>query len=235
MSNVTIVVGTLDLYSVVWQGLCHGLKRYWPDCPWPVRFITNEIDAPCGKAVKVGGDHTDWAGRMRRGLRQVESSVILWLTSDNWLTAPPDTEALIDFANHILSGKADHIWLYPGQDYDTIQKPFAPDSRLMVFAHNSPCRCVLKPSLWEREVFLSLLENGEWPWEFEPNASKRSRRLGDRFLAVADWGHFPFVMVGDPSGEWVRPPVMGGHWTEGAQRYAEREGLQIDFARHPIA
>lgn len=233
--NVTVVVGTLDLYSTVWQGLCHGLKKYWPDCPWPIVFITNNLDAPYGKAVKVGGDHTDWTGRMRRGLTQIKSPVILWLTSDNWITARPNVNALTDFVGHVLSDKAAHVWLYPGQDYDIVRKPFTSDARLMVITRESSCRCSLKPSLWRREVFLSLLKDSEWPWEFESNASLRSQKLRARFLTVKDWGYFPFVMVGDPSGDWIRPPVMGGHWTEGAQRYAEREGLRIDFAQHPIA
>jgi len=235
MSNVTIVVGTLDLYSAVWQGLCHGLQKYWLDCPWPVVFITNNLDAPYGQTIKVGGDNADWTGRMKRGLGQIRSPVILWLTSDNWITAHPNAKALIAFANYVLSGKAAHIWLYPGHDYDMVRKPFTPDTRLMTLVHNSPYRCSLKPSLWKREVFLSLLKDGEWPWEFESNASKRSQKLGTRFLIVKRWGYFPFVMTGDPSGRWNRPPVMKGHWTEGARQYAKREGLQIDFARHPIA
>lgn len=235
MPDVTIVVGTLDLYSVVWQGLCHGLAKYWPDCPWPIIFITNNLDAPYGKTIKVGGDNADWTGRMRKGLGQIKTPVILWLTSDNWLTARPNIKALTEFAHYILSEKAAHIWLYPGQDYDIVRKPFASDPRLAGIARNSPCRCSLKPSLWRRETFLSLLKDGEWPWEFEPNASERSQELDARFLIVKEWGYFPFVMTGDPSGNWIKPPVMGGHWTEGAQHYAKHEGLRIDFAKHPIA
>jgi len=182
MSDVTVVVGTLDLYSMVWPGLCHGLKKYWSDCPWPVVFITNKMDAPYGQTIKVGGDHTDWTGRMRRGLRQIQSPVILWLTSDNWITGCPNTGALAEFANYILSGKSAHIWLYPGQDYDIVRKPFVSDGRLVVVTKKSPCRCSLKPSLWRRKVLLSLLREGEQAWDFERLASKRSRELGDSFL-----------------------------------------------------
>ena len=233
-TNVVIVVGTLDLYSIVWRGLCHGLKRYWPDCPWPVRFITNDLDPPCGEAVKVGGDHTRWSQRMKKGLRQIKSPVILWLTSDNWITAPVDTEALLDFAGYILSRKADHIRLYPGWDHDTAKGPFRHDFRLMVFNRKSPYRCSLKPGLWWRKALLSLLRKGEQAWDFEREASKRSRELGDRFLAVADWGHFPMVTAGDPSGDWVKSPVVRGRWTKAALRYAQQEGLKIDFSKHPM-
>lgn len=234
MSDVTVVIGTLDLYKAVWVGMCHGLKRYWAACPWPIQFITNKRDAPCGGTVKVGGDHTDWAGRMRRGLGQIQSPVILWLTSDNWITAPIDTKVLVNFAQHILAKKADHIRLYPGWDHDTAKRPFRHDPRLMIFTRNSPYRCSLKPSLWQRKILLSLLRDGEQAWDFEREASKRSRELGDRFLAVSDWGHFPMVTAGDPSGDWVKSPVVRGRWTKAGKAYAEREELRIDFSKHPM-
>jgi hypothetical protein len=235
MPDVTVVVGTLDLYSAAWPVLCHGLHKYWPDCPWPIRFITNELYPPCGKAYRVGGDRHHWSRRMKRGLRQVSSSAVLWLTSDNWITDYINTDALMDFANYILSNKADHIRLYPGWDHDTAKGPFQHDPRLMVFTHDSPYRCSLKPSLWRRRTFLKLLEKGEEAWDFEIEGSKRSQELGDRFLAIKDWGYFPMVTRGDPSGDWVKSPLVKGRWTKAAQAYAEREGLDVDFSRHPMS
>jgi hypothetical protein len=171
---------------------------------------------------------------MRRGLKQIKSQVILWLTSDNWITDSPDTGALVDFASYILSWQADHIRLYPGWDHDTAKGPFRHDSRLMVFTRESPYRCSLKPSLWRRRTLLKLLRDGEEAWDFEIEASKRSREMGDRFLAVKDWGYFPMVTAGDPSGDWIKSPVVKGRWTKAAKAYADREGLDIDFSRHPM-
>lgn len=234
MSDVTIVVGTLDLYKDVWPPLCHGLKKYWPDCPWPVVFITNKMDSPCDKTIKVGGDRTRWSQRMRRGLEQIKSPVILWLTGDNWVTAPPDTNALLDFAGHVRTKKAVHVRLCPGWDHDTADGPFPDDPRLMILARKTPYRCSLKPAFYRRSVFLGLLEEGEQPWDYERNAPKRSQGLPDLFLSVADWGCFQFVTGIDPSGEWIKSPLVKGRWTVDAKRYVEREGLQIDFARHPM-
>lgn len=79
-----------------------------------------------------------------------------------------------------------------------------------------------------------MLRKGEEAWDFEIEASKRSREMGDRFLAVKDWGHFPMVTAGDPSGDWVKSPVVKGRWTKAAKAYAKREGLKIDFTKHPV-
>jgi len=171
---------------------------------------------------------------MMNGLRRVKSSVILWLSEDNWLTAPPDTEAIIDFAKYVADRKADHIRLYPGWDHDIPAGVALGDNRLRKFAEKSPYRCSLKPGLWRWGVFLELLRKGESAWEFERAASKRSRKYGSRFMAVADWGYFPMVTRGDPSGDWVKSPIVKGRWTKAAKAYCDREGLKMDFSKHPV-
>lgn len=235
MTKVTVVVGTLDLYKDAWPAMCHGLKKFWADCPWPIRFITNDLRAPCGKSIKVGGDHTEWSKRMRRGISRMESPVILWLTEDNWLTGPVDTEALKDFVGHILVRGIHHIRLYPGWDHDKAEGEFPYDSRLLVFTKDSPYRFSLKPGFFRRAIFLELLKDGEMAWECEVNASKRSRRFKRTFMAIRDWGVFPIVTPGDPTGPWAKSPVVRGKWSLGAKQYAEKEGLEIDFSRHPVS
>lgn len=232
-SSVTVVVGTLDLYAAAWPVLCHSIDRYWPDCPWPVRFITNNLKAPCGKTIKVGGDHTNWGKRMRKGLRRVESPVILWMTEDNWLTGPVDTSALKDFVGHILVRGIHHIRLYPGWNHDKAEGEFPYDSRLLIFTKDSPYRFSLKPGFYGRAIFTELLRDNENAWECEENASKRSRKFKRTFMAIRDWGPFPFVTQGDPTGPWTKSPLVRGRWTTAAKRYAKIEGLNIDFSRHP--
>lgn len=233
MSGVTVVVGTLDLYKDAWPPLCHGLKKYWSGCPWPIVFITNHARPPAFSAVRVGKDK-NWTDRIGRGLRQIQSPVILWLTGDNWVTSPPDTDALLDFASYVQSKRAVHVRLYPGWDHDTADGPFPDDPRLMVLSKKAPYRTSLKPGFYRRSVFLGLLKEGEEPWDFERNAPKRSQKLPDVFLAVANWGCFPFVTAANPSGNWVKSPVVKGRWTVDAKRYSESEGLKMDFSRHPV-
>lgn len=231
--GVTVIVGTLDIYAAAWPVLCHSFQRFWPDCPWRIRFITNFLDAPCGKAIKVGGDHTDWSGRMRKGLKRIRTPIILWLTGDNWLTAPPDVKAIRDFANLIKLGHIDHCRLYPGWNLDRSKGTCPHDSRLLVFTRKSPYRCSLKPGLWRTSTFLELLKDGESPWDFE-KGSARSRKYGDRFVATRDW-YLSFVTNGCPDGhDWQKSPLVRGRWTKSAKRYCEREDLKVNFGKHPV-
>lgn len=232
MNDVRLVVPSLDLYKDVWPGLIHGLKKFWPGCPFPVAFITNSIDAPYGETIKVGGDHTDWGGRMRRGLKQIREPIILWNLCDHWASGPIDNDAILDFVEYIERGYASRIRLYPGWDHDRTSGAFRYDKRLLVMAKDSPYRCSCKPSLWDRGVLLRLLRDGESPWDFEKRGRQRSVKY--TFLALRTWGVFPFVTKGDPTGPWEKSPVVKGKWTVAAKRYCQREGLSIDLKKHPV-
>lgn len=218
----------------------HGLKTYWGDCPWQTVFITDSARAPSFPTIAVGKPKGwdapgHWSKRILAGLSRIATPVVLWTSEDNWLTGPPDTGAIIDFARHIEFDGADYIRLYPGWDHDKSVGPFKHDSRLLVMAGRSPYRCSLKPALWRNETFRKLLREGESAWDFERNGSRRSKEYRGRFLAVADWGHyFPMVTRGDPTGPWVKSPIVKGRWTTAARKYARREGLDVDFSKHPM-
>lgn len=233
MADVTVFVGSLDAYSPAWKPFCHGMHRYWPDRPWPLAFATNHLVAPCGSTIKVGKER-DWTDRIGRALRKVKTPLILWIISDNWLSAPVDTAALIDFAAHVKRGRAEYVGVFPGWEMGERKAPFEHDPRLFVFERKNPYRASLKPAFWRVRTFLELLKEGESPWDFERWGSRRSRRYKDRFVTVMKWGYFPFVTTADPTYSWAASPVKRGRWTIAAQQYAERENLKIDFSRHPV-
>lgn len=232
VENVAIVIAGHDAYAGAWLAMMHGLKTYWPDCPWPIYWITNRAVAPEGCiTVRVGGDFNPkkWSDRMKRGLKQVPVKTLLWLLDDHWITAKPDVGALRDFAKLVNEGYIDRLRLYPGLDHD-FGKTYSLDGRLIIMDKKSPYRCSCKPSFWDRKVLLSLLRNGESPWDFERDGRKRSGRY--IFAATKDW-HFYFVTRGCPDGDWPKSPIVKGKLTVSAKRYYEREGLKFNL-EHPI-
>ena len=180
----------------------------------------------------VGADQ-GWSGTTKLALERMTAEVILLLLDDHWLTAPPDTAALIDFARIIESGHAEHIGLYPawgkvGNLHVSSKGPYIPDPRLEVFAPRSAYRTALMPGLWRTKTLQALLVPGESPWQFEINGSRRSEG-SDRFLGVAKYGHLRYAVSDEPGYVWG--PVKRGKWTRSAGYYAKVEGLTIDFSK----
>lgn len=236
MSDIVILVGSLDRYSAAWAPFCHGMRKYWPDCPWSIYFITNELAAPCGKSLKVGGDR-DWSTNTRRALECIQAPVILFMLEEYWLYEQPNTGALMEFGDIVVRGEADHVRLVSSWSKKVREKGvYEPDPRLCVFADDSVYRATTQAGFWNRDVFLALIEPNETIWDFENKGSIRSQKYGGRFLCVAEHRYIHYVLNTKDStyrSPYASSAIRKGKWSGAARKYARDEGLEIDFSREP--
>lgn len=212
MGDVIVLMLSCDHYSAAWPAFRHGFRKYWPDCPWDLMV----------KAGKRG-----WSDTAIAALKRVGAPIVLLMFEDHWLTDPVDTGALMDFAEHVRGGHADHIRLKAGDL--RCEGVFPRDSRLAMAARNERYRACLQPALWRVEALLGLLRPGETAWEFERHSAKRTEG-SEKYLCVRSSHYFPYAL----DGEWgLGGPILKGRWTDAAVRYVEREGLEIDFSQDP--
>lgn len=225
MSSVAVVMFTVDQYNPAWGPFCHGFHKYWPDCPWPFRVVTNSLDAPCGETVKVGEDR-GWCSNAINALDQIPASVIVLTCDDFWLTAPVDTAAMRDFVALVQQGKSLHIRLWT-EGQDMRHGDFKDDPRLFVFDPLEKYRASIQCAIWDVDEFRKLLHHGESCWNFEDQSRWRSEG-SLKYLCVKSNDYFQYT-YGD---DWYSSPLSKGKWTDGAKKYAELEGLTIDFSKN---
>lgn len=199
---------------------CHGLAKYWPDCPYPLYFITNQKTPPCGQTIAVGADR-GWSGNLLIALRQIETPLVLYAQEDYWITRAVDQSMIADYVSLLEQGRADYIRLYPapGPDY-----PFPLDNRLGIWAQHAPYRTSNQMSLWRRSVLQDLLRADETGWNFEVWGSLRSRKYAERFLCVSKRKY---------GISYVFTAIVDGEWIPAARQYAASEGIDVDFDSLP--
>lgn len=230
MSDVTVFVSTCDRYQAAWLPFCHGFRKYWPDCPWPLVFMTNHLEAPCGTTVKTGDDR-GWGRMMLKALDEIGTPVILYMMEDAWLSAPADTQALVGFAAILLRDEADHLRLCPpGPEGRPPKRDYPGDPGVFVFADDETYRTSLHAGFWRVDALKRLVQPGDGPWKFELNGNARTRG-SDRFLCVREMAYLRYPTPADA--DWSEGVIWRGDWLDAARRYAELEGLCIDFSRRP--
>lgn len=238
MNDIAMLIGSLDRYSAAWAPFCHGMHKYWSDCPWPVYFITNKLTAPCGVSLKIGGDR-DWSANTRRALQRIQAPVVLFMLEEYWLYEQPDTGALMEFGDIVVQGRASHIRLvssWKGKPATYPRGVYKPDPRLYIFADDSAYRATAQAGFWNRDVFLALIEPDETIWDFENKGSVRSQRYGDQFLCVAEHRYIHYVLNTKDStykSPYAHSAITKGKWSDAAKKYARDERLNIDFSRDP--
>ena len=195
MQDVTVLVCGFDKERVLYKGFDYFWKKYWPDCPWPIRYMVNEI--PFGHSLHCG-PNSDWLTMMLGALNLIETPIVMFILADYWLAQPVDTETIVQFASYIPQYDIGHIRL---QRSDPITQKaissFEPDPRLFIFGKDAPYRISLQASLWQREVFKNLLRFSTSPWDFETNASVLASWLDclciDAEKTPNQWNHHAYL------------------------------------------
>ena len=229
MSQVSILISSFDGYSDCWLPVCHGITKYWPDRPYPVHLMTNLKDFahPGIQVLKVGPDR-GWSQRMLTALDRLQTPYVMYFQEDYWIMAPVDTARVQEYVG-LMERKGLHyirLLAKPQPDRD-----FPDDPRLgIIDAAKGTYRTSVQISLWRREVLRDLLSPEENVWQFELNATERSRRYGDTFLSIkkheGDDFHWGI--------RYLCTAVNAGRWFRAAKVYAQQEGLEVDFSRLPM-
>lgn len=211
----SILISTFDNYAAAWKPLGASLERYWPEALGNLYVITNYLEAPMGKTIKVGADK-GWASNLATALKQIPSEEVLYLQEDYWLTRRVDSELIERYASYIQEGRADYIRLFPAPKPDG---PSALDSKLGVLADDADFRTSLMAAIWKKSVLQGLIHTEESPWDFE-RRSERSKVFGNRFLSVGKH---------DDGIEYVYTAILTGAWSKDARRWAKKERISVKW------
>jgi len=207
-SPVTILVYAWDPYEPAWPVFCHGLNKYWPDCPYPLVFITNELEPPCGMAIKVGCVNNFYQ-KINIALERVETPFILFMHEDYWIKSSVCTENIIDYVMLLTQGIAEYIRLIPVPPPD---RDFPHDNRLGIINTTSEYRISFMASLWRVSTLQSLLDPTLTLWEHEKYGTRLSASYGDRFLSVKKRSYgIDYDVTAISNRQWTKVALATGH------------------------
>src|SRR4051812_34105133 len=90
-SEVSVVVSSCDAFFDAWRPFAFFFRKFWPDCPFSVCLITNELDVRSStiRAIRVGHDR-GWASNMQIAMQQIATPYILYFQEDYFLNTHID-------------------------------------------------------------------------------------------------------------------------------------------------
>jgi hypothetical protein len=235
VSQVSILISSFDGYSECWGPVAHGFTKYWPDCPYPVHLMTNfkDFPHPTIHVLKTGADR-GWSGRMLFALERLQTTFIMYFQEDYWIMHPVDTPRVCQIVGLMQTHRLDYVRLVanPVPDHE-----FPADPGLgLIDTQRGAYRTSVQVSIWRREVLRNLLRPDETVWQFELNATERSRVYGDTFLAAKKQtsSGWPWEDFDNGGIRYLCTAINAGRWFRPAVAYARNEGLLVDFSRRPM-
>jgi hypothetical protein len=185
----SIVVPSFDNYRDLWPLWYESFQLAWPDCPYPVYFITNGAPAPHPslKTVNVGEDK-GWSNNLIKALPEIPGETILMMLEDLFLAKRVNTERVRELINWAEGADARYLKLQPVLH---LHRYLNADVYEMLV--DEPYWTSTVMSLWQRDTLASILRPDESAWDFEIKGTARAKALGARGFYATTANHLPII------------------------------------------
>ena len=217
-----VLVSSCDAFFDAWRPFAFFFRKFWPDCPWRVFLIVNELDVRSDfiTPIRVGRDR-GWADNLRLALGQIDADCLLYFQEDYFLNAPVAAARLAEDCAQFVTRGVDHFCLHPLALPEVAAWERADSERdksIAIIPPDAPWRTRLQAALWRRETLLDALRPGESAWDFEARGSERTRgRVAWTYTAPAGRSPVPYLASA----------IVRGLWTPAARRLCAEHGVQI--------
>jgi len=214
--STAIVVSSCDTFFDAWKPFLFFFRKFWPDCPFPVYLIVNELRIRSNfiRALPVGPDR-GWASNMKSALQRLEVPRVLYLQEDYFLNGPVQSRLLAEDFAYAFENEVDSLCFRARSELEPGFRPLNDRFGVVPLDSDGRTRCQL--TLWKRASLLSVLREGENAWEMESQGSERTREM--KFLSYSSRENVPV--------SYLMSAIVRGLWTKEALAMCEAEGLEI--------
>ena len=219
--RTAILVVTCERFKQVWAPFFILFRRFWSDCPYKVYLGTDKGSYPGVETIQCGEDKS-WSTNVIRILHEINAERIMMFVEDFIIKAPVDTDRVRRLVRHAYDHDIGYLRLCPCPGPSGDVWPRADE--LGTISMDDDYRCSLQLAIWDKTLLLSLLKEGESPWDMEANGAVRSRSVTKPFLSL--WRKSEEV-PGGPI-QYVITAVVSGKWHEDGLALLKRENIPMD-------
>lgn len=222
MNKTAVLISSCDRYQDLWKPFFTLFFKYWPDCPYLVYLSTNHgrYDDPRVKIIAVGDD-TDWSSGFRVVMERIPHPYVIVFMEDFLFMKPVDTEKIERLITYMDKKKAGYLRLVPSPVPDL---PCTDNEEVGEISKGSDYRLSLQAAIWDKNILIKLLLNGETAWELELKGTKRTNELDVPFLSVQN----------NPPIHYFCTAVVKGKWVKEAVDFCRKEGIEVNLKIRPM-
>lgn len=198
MKQLAIVGVFFDGYIDLWRDFFGLMKNNWPDCPYDLYVIDNEIQLSdsdtFGLDVKVlnAGTNAEYSKKIQMAVECIDAEYLLLLLEDFFIVSPVNTQRIIDIMKLIENEKLDYYSMPMPEFVDNKEKESFKDYSLRKISKSREYIFSCQPSIWNKE-FLKLCIGKENynAWIFEGIYAKSECVRNEMFLkySVLDYSN----------------------------------------------
>ncbi len=164
--NVALLICSCDFYSECWEPMVFSIKKYWPDCEYPIYIVSNHRDwkTPDATIIKVG-DHKGWADDTRKAVSMTDYDYYIYFQEDYFLNSKVDNAAIKAHVKHCIENHVEYLKIQP--DQQNVDPFRIGDSDYCKNPLNQKYTINTAIAIWERGLFDKVCLPGFTGWDFE--------------------------------------------------------------------
>ncbi|KKR03317.1 MAG: hypothetical protein UT31_C0024G0002 [Parcubacteria group bacterium GW2011_GWF2_39_13b] len=229
-NKCAIFVSSCDAFSDAWEPFFKLFFRYWPDCPFPIFLIANQLEYNDKrvKAIKLYPDK-GWAINMRESLEKFNYPYIIYFQEDYFLKTAVDNKRILNLLDILIKERAGclRLWPSPGPD-----KNFKNYRDIGQINEDSSYRVSLQAAIWDKEIFKDLLVSGETGRDMEFSGSERSKKIKSPFLSVTKSRYLK--LNNNPAIDYFCTGIVKGKWNYGVINFFRKQGIEIKGSKRGV-
>jgi hypothetical protein len=193
MENLTVLIGSCDEYSFLWENFDTLFKRYWKlNTKNIIVSETIKFDNEDYKTITPG--KKSWGHRILESLNEVDTEYVFFILDDYYLTENFD-EKLID--DHIkIMNDYGAVKIMIDIDYEEpIYSLEHINGSLYKFKSESQYLNSVQPSIWKTDYLKKVLKPEYSPWDFETIGNEFTKKLNPLILINVIKDHMYFNVL----------------------------------------
>lgn len=215
--SLAIVVASCDKYSDLWGPLFAQFFKCWPDCPYPIYLVANNLVFPDSRVTTLtAGDDVDWSTTIFSAISKLEHTHLLFWIDDAFLDKPVPSERVATLFADFQAREASFLRLRPNPRPSQWATP-----DIGILSSNAEYRVSLFASIWDMDILKLILRPGESAWQFELAGTERSRELPGFYCTSKEIFSY---LHGVERGIWIRSTAFR----------LQSLGHSIDFNRRSV-
>lgn len=223
--NVGILVPTHDGYSDIWPIAAELFKRFWPDRPWPMYWMSQGRAVPdIAKAIPTQPiQREEWGTNVARALDCIPEPLVLFWVEEIFLLSTVPNDVVMEAAE-ILNNNPDIGIIQLTRYY--IQPERATVGHFTDYPRGEQGFSASLPALFRKEILRHLVTTLPKSNDFE----QHSVRIMDR--------DFPSVRSLAPCVPMFRicdNALLAGPWRQCAIQHLNELGFNIDYSLRGIS
>lgn len=217
MLDTAVVIISCKRFEQVWDPFFILFKKYWPDCPFKKYFITDFGRPNCDFEIVELQKDLKFSSNLISGLKKIDEKFLIYFQEDYLFLDNFNTNKILEFVqiikNHSEIGCL-RLAPCPGP---TANSEYSVELGLL--QKGDEYRVSTQTAIWNKDVILSLLNEGETGGDFEIRGTFRSNYLNKIFLSV--WR-------GQSPTPYFITAVIKGKWELGALDLLKRENISME-------